>query len=70
MVERTAHRMKSAIRSMGISIAIEPIKSIEEMAQQDQVSPEIQQYIQEINGMLAQVIAQLKSDYPNIVVPK
>lgn len=70
LVERTAHRMKSAIRSMGISIAIEPIKTIEEMAQMTEVSPDILQNIQEINGMLAQVIAQLKSDYPDIVVPK
>ncbi len=70
LVERTAHRMKSAIRSMGISIAIDPIKTIEEMAQQSQVSPDIQQNIQEINGILAQVITQLKSDYPTIVVPK
>jgi len=68
-VEKTAHRMKSALRGMGISIAANKVKLIEEMASMKLIDPSIQIHIDELNEMIKQVLKQLTEDYPNAIVP-
>lgn len=70
MVERTAHRMKSAIRGMGITVAVKQVKKIEEMAQIIPIDPNILQIIKDLNNILLNVLNQIKADYPTIQVPK
>ncbi|MDP3392800.1 PAS domain-containing hybrid sensor histidine kinase/response regulator [Sediminibacterium sp.] len=69
-VEKTAHRMKSALRGMGIKAIASKVKLIEEMAMADQFDQSIHTYIREVNETLKQVLTQLKDDYPNTFVPK
>lgn len=69
MVEKTAHRMKSAIRGMGIEKAVKPIKLIEEMAQTKPNDLDLLNQIKILNGILIMVIQQIKTDYPHLKVP-
>jgi signal transduction histidine kinase/HPt (histidine-containing phosphotransfer) domain-containing protein/ActR/RegA family two-component response regulator len=69
-VEKTAHRMKSAFRGMGIKAAANKVKLIEEMAPKGQFDQSIHTHIRELNETLKNIIAQLNNDYPNIIVPE
>jgi len=69
-VEKTAHRMKSALRGMGIKVAANKVKLIEEMATMKQIDQSIQIHLSELNKMIKNVLKQLKDDYPNSFVPK
>lgn len=70
MVERTAHRMKSAIRGMGITVAVKQVKQVEEIAHKRPIDLNIHPLIKELNQILRNVLTQIKTDYPNIKVPK
>ncbi len=69
-VEKTAHRMKSAFRGMGIKMAATKVKRIEEMATDIPLDQSIYTHINELNQLLKEVLTQLKEDYPNAFVPK
>lgn len=69
-VERTAHRIKSAIRSMGIQSAIQAIRYIEEAAQKNPPPDDIVQKIDWVSQAMKLVIDQIKADYPHIAVSK
>jgi CheY-like chemotaxis protein len=69
-VEKTAHRMKSAFRGMGIKMAATKVKRIEEMATDIPLDQSIYTHINELNQLLKEVLTQLKGDYPNAFVPK
>ena len=63
-VERTAHRIKSAIRSMGIQSAIQTIRYIEEAAQKNPPPEDIVQKVDWISQAMLLVMNQIKADYP------
>ncbi|MDP1971600.1 MAG: hypothetical protein Q8J87_01420, partial [Sediminibacterium sp.] len=67
---KTAHRMKSAFRGMGIKMAATKVKRIEEMATDIPLDQSIYTHINELNQLLKEVLTQLKEDYPNAFVPK
>ena len=69
-VERTAHRIKSAIRSMGIQSAIQTIRYIEEAAQKNPPPEDIVQKVDWISQAMLLVMNQIKADYPHIIVSK
>ncbi len=69
MVEKTAHRIKSAIRGMGIEKAVKPIKLIEEMAQSEPNNIDLLNQIKLLNGIIIMVIEQINTDYPHLKVP-
>lgn len=69
-VERTAHRIKSAIRSMGIQSAIQAIRYIEEAAQKNPPPDDIVHKIDWVSQAMKLVIDQIKADYPHINVSK
>lgn len=69
-VERTAHRIKSAIRSMGIQSAIQAIRYIEEAAQKNPPPDDIVHKIDWVSQAMKLVIDQIKADYPHITVSK
>lgn len=69
MVEKTAHRMKSAIRGMGIEKAVKPIKLIEEMAQTSPNKLDLLNQIELLKGVLLMVIQQINTEYPQLKVP-
>lgn len=69
-VERTAHRIKSAIRSMGIQSAIQAIRYIEEAAQKNPPPDDILHKIEWVAQAMKLVIDQIKADYPPISVSK
>ncbi|WP_439505872.1 ATP-binding protein [Sediminibacterium sp.] len=70
MVEKTAHRMKSAIRGLGIKIATKPIKRIEEIAQTMPSDPQLLVEIKSVTQLLNHVIEQINSDYPHLKIHK
>jgi signal transduction histidine kinase/CheY-like chemotaxis protein/HPt (histidine-containing phosphotransfer) domain-containing protein len=70
MVERTAHRMKSAIRGMGITVAVKQVKQVEEMAQNIPIDMNIIPLINDLNNILQSVLNQIQADYPNFKVSK
>lgn len=69
-VERTAHRIKSAIRSMGIQSAIQTIRYIEEAAQKNPPPEDIIHKVNWVSQAMMMVIDQIKADYPHLVVSK
>jgi len=69
-VERTAHRIKSAIRSMGIQSAIQAIRYIEEAAQKNPPPDDIVYKIEWVAKAMKLVMDQIKADYPHISVSK
>lgn len=69
-VEKTAHRMKSALRGMGIKAAANKVKLIEEMASTGKTNQIIYKHIIELNETLAKVLTQLNEDYPSALLPK
>lgn len=69
-VERTAHRIKSAIRSMGIQSAIQAIRYIEEAAQKNPPPDDIVYKIEWVTKAMKLVMDQIKTDYPHISVSK
>ena len=68
-VEKTAHRIKSAIRGMGIEKAVKPIKLIEKMAQTKPNNLDLLKQIEFLNSILVKVIQQINTDYPHLKVP-
>lgn len=69
-VEKTAHRMKSALRGMGIKAEANKVKLIEQMASTQQIDQIIHKHIQELNEALTKVLTQLNDDYPTAILPK
>ncbi|HQS22976.1 MAG TPA: ATP-binding protein [Sediminibacterium sp.] len=69
-VEKTAHRMKSALRGMGIKAAANKVKLIEEMASTGKLDQYIHSHIKELNETIRKVLSQLNEDYPNAFLPK
>lgn len=69
-VEKTAHRMKSALRGMGIKAEANKVKLIEQMASTQQIDQIIHKHIQELNETLTKVLTQLNNDYPSTILPK
>ncbi len=69
-VERTSHRIKSAIRSMGIQSAIQTIRYIEEAAQKNPPPEDIAHKVEWVAQAMLLVIEQIKADYPHIAVSK
>lgn len=69
-VVRTAHRIKSAIRSMGIQSAIQTIRYIEEAAQKTPPPEDIVLKVEWLSQSIRLVIKQIKVDYPHIAVSK
>lgn len=69
-LERTAHRIKSAIRSMGIQSAIQTIRYIEEAAQKNPPPEDIIHKVNWVSQAMMMVIDQIKADYPHLVVSK
>ena len=69
-VEKTAHRMKSALRGMGIKAEANKVKLIEQMASTQQIDQIIHKHIQELNETLTKVLTQLNDDYPSANLPK
>lgn len=68
-VEKTAHRMKSALRGMGIKAEANKVKLIEQMASTQQIDQIIHKHIQELNETLTKVLTQLNDDYPTAILP-
>lgn len=69
-VEKTAHRMKSAFRGMGIKVVAHKVKLIEDMAAMNQIDHSINKHISELSEMVQNVLNQLKEEYPNSIIPK
>lgn len=69
-VEKTAHRMKSALRGMGIKAAANKVKLIEDMASNGKLDQSIYSHIKELNETIRKVLSQLNEDYPNAFLPK
>ena len=70
LVEKTAHRMKSALRGMGIKVAAIKVNQVEDMASIKPIDPIIHIYISELDDMIKAILKQLKEDYPDSIVPK
>ena len=69
-VEKTAHRMKSAFRGMGIKVVANKVKLIEDMAAMNQIDHSIHKHMTELSEMVQNVLNQLKDEYPNSIIPK
>jgi len=70
LVEKTAHRMKSALRGMGIKVAAIKVNQVEDMASIKPIDPIIHIHISELDDMIKAILKQLKEDYPDSIVPK